>query len=277
VSQTATRIVLYGKGGIGKSTVGAHLSMAYAQAGQRVLHVGCDPKMDSSLRLTEQEDVPTIVDFIEDRSLVRRTPAELIVRGKAGIDTIETGGPEPGLGCAGRGVATLFDFLDQHKVMTWPYDLMLFDVLGDLVCGGFVAPLRYGMGDRVVIVASGELMALYAANNIARVVLHHVDEGVHLAGIVYNVKVLDDRVRSSLDHFAHVLGARVLAYIPWDPRIKEAERANRTVLETHPDSEPAQLFRDLAQVLAAPLPADLPTPTPLERKAFMRLGRELDL
>lgn len=273
----ALKIVLYGKGGIGKSTIGAHLSMAFAQRGQRVLHVGCDPKMDSSLRLTEQEDVPTVVGFIEDRSLVRRTPADLIVRGKAGIDTIETGGPEPGLGCAGRGVATLFDFLDQHKVETWPYDLMLFDVLGDLVCGGFVAPIRYGMGDRVVIVASGELMALYAANNIARVVLHHVDEGVRLAGIVYNVKVLDTRVRASLDRFAHEIRARVLGYIPWDPRIKEAERANRTVLETHPDSEPAARFRELADALAAPLPPDILPPTPLERKAFMRLGRDLDL
>ncbi len=269
--------MLYGKGGIGKSTIAAHLSMAYALEGRRVLHVGCDPKMDSSLRLTEREDFPTLVDFIEDGTLHRRTPADLIVHGKAGIDTIETGGPEPGLGCAGRGVATLFDFLDIHRVETWPYDVLIFDVLGDLVCGGFVAPIRYGMGDRVVIVASGELMALYAANNIARVVLHHVDEGVHLAGIIYNVKVLDDQIRSSLERFAGEVHARVLGFIEWDPRVKQAERVRRTVFETDPDSEPARRFQALARALAGPLPDDLPLPAPLDRRAFLRMARELDL
>lgn len=271
------KIVLYGKGGIGKSTIAAHLSMAYALEGRRVLHVGCDPKMDSSLRLTEREDAPTLVDFIEDGTLHRRTPADLIVHGKAGIDTIETGGPEPGLGCAGRGVATLFDFLDIHRVETWPYDVLVFDVLGDLVCGGFVAPIRYGMGDRIVIVASGELMALYAANNIARVVLHHVDEGVRLAGIVYNVKVLDDKIRESLENFAKEIRANVLGFIAWDPRVKAAERARRTVFETEPDSEPAARFRDLARALARPLPPDHPLPAPLDRRAFLAMAREMDL
>lgn len=269
--------MLYGKGGIGKSTLAAHLSMAYALEGRRVLHVGCDPKMDSSLRLTEREDTPTLVDFIEDGTLHRRTPADLIVRGKAGIDTIETGGPEPGLGCAGRGVATLFDFLDIHRVEAWPYDVLIFDVLGDLVCGGFVAPIRYGMGDRIVIVASGELMALYAANNIARVVLHHVDEGVRLAGIIYNVKILDDTIRSSLERFANQIHARVLGFIEWDPRVKQAERARRTVFETDPDSDVAARFKALARTLAEPLPGDLPLPTPLDRRTFLRMAREMDL
>ncbi len=277
MSASQVKIVLYGKGGIGKSTLAAHLSMAYALEGRRVLHVGCDPKMDSSLRLTEREDSPTLVDFIEDGTLHRRAPADLIVRGKAGIDTIETGGPEPGLGCAGRGVATLFDFLDIHRVETWPYDVLVFDVLGDLVCGGFVAPIRYGMGDRIVIVASGELMALYAANNIARVVLHHVDEGVRLAGIIYNVKILDDTIRSSLERFADEIHARVLGFIEWDPRVKQAERARRTVFETDPDSDVAARFKALARTLGEPLPANLPLPAPLDRRAFLRMARDMDL
>lgn len=271
------RIVIYGKGGIGKSTIASHLSAAYAMRGERVLHVGCDPKMDSSLRLVDGADMPCIVDFIEDQTLQRRTPADLIVHGKWGIDAIETGGPEPGLGCAGRGVATLFDFLALHGIESWPYDVMVFDVLGDLVCGGFVAPLRYGMGDRVIIAASGELMALYAANNIARVVLHHVDEGVRLAGIVYTVKSLDDGVRASLERFAARIQAPVLGYLPWDPAVKQAEREGQTVFERAPESETARRFTELADRLAAPVSRDLPPPTPMGRREFLAFGRELDL
>ena len=271
------KLVLYGKGGVGKSTIATHLSYAFAARGLRVLHVGCDPKMDSCLRLVERKDFPCLVDFIEDKSLQSRRPADLIVRGKRGIDAIETGGPEPGLGCAGRGVATLCDFLDQHKVTAGPYDALVFDVLGDLVCGGFVAPLRYGMGDRVVIVASDELMSLYAANRIASVVLHHVDEGVRLAGIVFNVKTRSPRARQALERFARRIRARVLGFIPWEPVVKAAERKDQTVFEHAPRSRAAARFRELAARVSAPLPKGLPAPTPLKRGEFLAFARGLDL
>jgi nitrogenase iron protein NifH len=271
------RLVVYGKGGVGKSTVACHLSAAYARKGLRVLHVGCDPKMDSTLRLTDEAAPPCLMDFVEDGSLSRLEPADLIVKGKWGIDAIETGGPEPGLGCAGRGVATLFDFFARRHIETWPYDVMLFDVLGDLVCGGFAAPIRYGMGNRVVIVASGELMSLYAANNIARVVLQHVDEDVRLAGIVFNLKAEDRGTRKELERFAARLQARVLAYIPWEPEIKKAERANRTLFEHAPKSKTTGLFCGLAQTLRGPLPKDLPRPTPMPRQEFMEFARALKL
>ncbi len=270
-------LVFYGKGGIGKTTIATHMSVAFAEASRRVLHLGCDPKMDSTLRLVSREEVPTVVDFIEDRSLGRRTPEDLIVKGRWGIDTIETGGPAPGVGCAGRGVATLIDFLALHGVESWPYDVAVYDVLGDLVCGGFVAPLRYGMESRVVIVASGELMALYAANNIANVVLNHADDGVRLSGIIYNVKVLDAGVKSALDRFSERIGARTLGYIPWDPLVKEAERLGQTVFEHAPDSESSARLRALAARLLEGLPADHPLPRPMARKEFLRFGRDLEL
>ncbi len=271
------QVVLYGKGGIGKSTIAVHLSAAYAQQGKRVLHLGCDPKMDSSLRLTNELDAPCLVDFIEDRSLSRRTPQDLVIPGKWGIDAIETGGPEPGLGCSGRGVATLLDFLAIHDDFQAGYDVTLFDVLGDLVCGGFVAPLRYGMADRVVICASGELMALYAANNISRVALSHAEDGARLAGIVFTVKELDATIEKALHTFSERINARVLGFIPWDPVVKQAERENQTTYEYAPDSAAARGFAELADLVAAPLPDDLPTPTPLGRREFMAFARGLDL
>jgi len=271
------RVVLYGKGGIGKSTVAVHLSAAWREAGLRVLHVGCDPKMDSSLRLRGDREGPAVLDFIEDRSLSRRRPEELIVPGPTGVDTIEIGGPDPGVGCAGRGVANLFDWLEARDFLAWPYDVALFDVLGDLVCGGFVAPLRYGLGNRVVIVASAEPMALYAANNVCKALRNHVDEGVALAGIVFNVKTLDPRVEEALTGFAARLRARVLGFIPWSREVREAERRNRTVIDDAPASGVADQFRALAEVVRAPLPPDLPMPTPLERRELMGLLRDLEV
>jgi len=273
----ALKVVLYGKGGVGKSTVATHLGVAFAERGLRVLHVGCDPKLDSSLRLTDREDVPTLLDFIEDGSLDSRKPKDLIVKGKRGIDTIEAGGPDPGVGCAGRAVATLVDFLDLHDIDAWPYDVRIFDVLGDLVCGGFVSPIRYAMGNRVVIVASGELMSLYAANRIASVVLHHVDEGVHLAGIVFNLKSEDEHVRDALERFAAKIRARVLGFVPWSPVVREAERVNKTAFEHAPDSEICDLFRGLADKLQEPVGEGYQPPVPMERKEFMAFGRGLDL
>jgi len=271
------RVVFYGKGGIGKSTVAAHVSAAWASGGARVLHVGCDPKMDSTIRLRPPGDFPAVVDLIEDRTLHSSKPERIVIPGRWGIDTVEAGGPEPGMGCAGRAVSALFDFFDRHRITQRPYDRMVFDVLGDLVCGGFVAPIRYGAGDRVVIVASGELMALYAANNIANVVLHHRDEGLRLAGIVYNVKQRDDRVDEALDRFTRRLNTRVLAWIAWDPVVREAERHNQTVIDYAPQSAAAEQFRTLARDLAAPLPAHLPEPTPMMRREFLEFGRSLDL
>ena len=145
-------VVVYGKGGVGKSTMCAHLAVAFAQAGRKVLLLGCDPKADTSLRLLGGERPPTIVDMVT--GLEGRAFRDLVVRARPGLDVLETGGPPPGMGCGGRSVATLCQFLEEHAREVSAYDTLVFDVLGDLVCGGFVAPLRFGFGRDVYVVSS---------------------------------------------------------------------------------------------------------------------------
>ena len=157
------KLAFYGKGGIGKSTIAAGVSMALAEKDMRVLHVGCDPKHDSTLALVKGGKITTVIDKLFSMPVGSMSGADLIMKGKHGIDCIESGGPEPGIGCGGRAVSRMFEILEQIGVMDESrYDVTVFDVLGDVVCGGFAAPLRSAFAPKVVIVLSEELAAAYA-------------------------------------------------------------------------------------------------------------------
>ena len=240
-------VVAYGKGGVGKSTVCAHLAVSLARRGRRVLLLGCDPKADTSLRLLGGARAPTIVDMV--CGLRGGRFHDLVVRSRAGVDVLETGGPEPGQGCGGRGVATLCRFLEEHPREVGGYDAVVFDVLGDLVCGGFVAPLRSGLGRDVYIISSEETASLFAANNIARVAAQPYHQGVRLGGVIFNLRDNGTR-REVLARFAARLGIRVAAVLPRDPVILDAEERGLTVFEHAPDSAAAARFRALARTIS---------------------------
>ena len=266
------RIAVYGKGGIGKSVVATGLSTSFGVGGRKVLHVGCDPKRDSSLRLIGEMPSKTVVDLVgmEPGAVAAQ---RLLNEGRHGIHCIESGGPEPGLGCGGRGVARAIELIEEIELIeSGAYDVVVFDVLGDVVCGGFAAPLRQGFAEKVVIVVSEEPMALFAANNIAKAVLSYQDNGVVLAGLVANLRSPEGSLEL-IERFSADLSTKILAKLPRDNAIIEAERRCETVLDFAPDSPAAGALGELAQALEASRAEAIGPPTPLSDKAFFELVR----
>ena len=267
-------VVAYGKGGTGKSTVCAHLAASFARSGRRVLLLGCDPKADSSLRLLGGERPATIVDMVT--GLRGRRFTDLVSRARPGLDVLETGGPPPGQGCGGRSVATLCQYLEENERELGAYDTLVFDVLGDLVCGGFVAPLRFGFGRDVYIVSSEETASLFAANNIVRVAAEPYHQGVSVGGFVFNLRQNDAR-REVLEAFAARLGVPVAAVLPRDPAILESEELGTTVFEHAPGAAAAERFDALAKRVASrrgAVPGASARPmAPDEFAAFVRENR----
>ena len=270
------RIVIMGKGGVGKSTVASNLSAVYALRGHKVLHVGCDPKHDSTSSLVDGR----VLDTFMEKQLRRagsREPwrsEDLVMKGRLGIDCVEAGGPDPGVGCAGRGITLMLEAFKQADLLAaGDYGLCMFDILGDVVCGGFAAPLRRGFGRKIVIVTSEELMALYAANNIAKAVRTYSANGPVLAGIVANLKARDpDRER--VVSFAERLGTRVLSYLPRDPVVSKAEiEADSTAVEYDAEAPFSRQLRLLADELLAIRAEDCPPPTPIDDRDFFELYR----
>jgi len=269
------KIAIYGKGGIGKSMIATGLSASFALRDLKVLHIGCDPKHDSAVRLLDEgEDVPTVLDVLKGRTnQVRRD--EIVARARLGIDCCESGGPTPGLGCAGRGVARTLEYFDEIELFDEDeYDMVVFDVLGDVVCGGFAAPLRAGFAEKVYIVTSEEPMALYAANNISKAVVNYATNGVVLGGLIANLKS-NEADREILEVFAELINTRIVAYMPRDERIIAAEKQRKTIVEAVPDSEAAQTLRSLADFILAQESQGVPLPTPLDDAAFFRFAKEL--
>lgn len=268
------KIVIFGKGGIGKSTVTANLAVVYALQGKRVLVVGCDPKHDTTVVLTGGRMIPTVVGssgFTDGRT----TPDSIVVRGRLGIDCVEAGGPEPGVGCAGRGISRMAEILEANGTLDPSrYDVVLFDVLGDVVCGGFAAPLRQGFARKVVIVTSEELMSLYAANNIARAVKTYLSNGIALLGLVANLRGCESEPAVMSD-FARMIDTRVLTHLSRESKLfRDAERLALTVTEAAPKSETARKFQALARLLLILKPDQAPEPAPLSDEEFYTLSRE---
>lgn len=243
------KFAIYGKGGIGKSTLTGHLAAAFSTLGQRVIQIGCDPKADSTLMLRQGQPLNSVMNFYRDED---RTPtlAEISCIGYGGILCIETGGPTPGLGCAGRGIIATFNLLEEIGLFEkFRPDIVLYDVLGDVVCGGFAVPIREGYAEEVIIVTSGEKMSLYAADNIYRAVHNFADRGYATTrGIIWNERRIPDE-EEKVAAFANEHRLPLLAHIPRDDYISLYEEQGKTTIEGDITLPISQKFVALAQSL----------------------------
>ena len=244
------KVAIYGKGGIGKSTVTSNLAAAFANMGKRVIQIGCDPKADSTINLLGGEPLRPVMNFMREEDEEPDELAQISKEGYGGILCIETGGPTPGLGCAGRGIIATFQLLEDMDLFAhYKPDVVLYDVLGDVVCGGFAAPIREGYAEKVLIVTSGEKMALYAANNISSAVRNFEDRSyARVFGIVLNHRNVENEMEK-VQAFSEKIGVPIVGEVPRSDEIIRWEDQGKTVIEGNPDSEISKCFCDLAELL----------------------------
>lgn len=267
------KIVIYGKGGVGKSTVASNLSAVYAAQGHRVLHIGCDPKQDSTFCLLERYPPVTVIDEVMKGGVY--TSEQIINPGRLNIDCIEAGGPEPGEGCGGRGIILTMEIVERLNIIPeGGYDTVIFDVLGDVVCGGFAAPLKQGFGEKIVIVVSDELMSLFAANNISKVIHKYQSNGIYLCGLIANLTA-GEADTSIIEHFAKSINTQILAYIRFSKLIRQAEMERMTLAEYASNSDMADIFRDLSDRIKHISRDDVASPTPMHQTQFQRFIEEV--
>ena len=243
------RVAVYGKGGIGKSTTVSNVAAALAEKGMKVMQIGCDPKADSTILLRHGKKVPTVLElYNEKRQELKLT--DMVQIGYGGVVCVEAGGPAPGLGCAGRGIITALEKLKETGAYeTYKPDIVFYDVLGDVVCGGFAAPIREGYAEKVLIVTSGEKMALYAANNISSAVRNFEDRSyARIFGIVLNHRNVENETEK-VQAFAEKSHIPIVGEIPRSDEIIRYEDQGKTVIEGDRDSEISQRFFDLANLL----------------------------
>ncbi len=241
-------IAIYGKGGIGKSTTTQNTVAALAEMGKKIMVVGCDPKADSTRLLLGGLVQKTVLDTLRDEGDevdlddVRR-------RGYRDTYCTESGGPEPGVGCAGRGIITSINLLEQLGAYNDELDYVFYDVLGDVVCGGFAMPMREGKAQEIYIVCSGEMMAMYAANNISKGIVKFAQAGgVRLGGIICNSRKVDNELEM-ITEFARLLGTQLIHFVPRDNDVQRAEINRKTVIEWRPDCPQADEYRALAKAI----------------------------
>ena len=261
------KIAIYGKGGIGKSVISTNLSAYYGKIGKKVLHIGCDPKHDSSLKLLNFPNIKTVLDILKNNP--DNITSELIInKGKFNIHCIEAGGPEPGVGCGGRGVAKTIEIIDEAEILNdKSYDMVIFDVLGDVVCGGFAAPLRLGMAEKIFIIISEEPMALFAANNIAKAIKTYHQNNVVLGGFIANLRS-DSADISLIENFSKKLNTKIVSIINRDNFIIQSERKRMTVIENDFDSDISKKFALLGNNILKMESTNIPLPTPMTDEEF---------
>lgn len=254
-------IAIYGKGGIGKSTTTSNISAALSEEGYQVMQIGCDPKSDSTNTLLSGDSIGTVLDTI--RRGKRVEIEDVIHKGFNDVLCVEAGGPEPGVGCAGRGVITAVEFLKQRKVFDeFSPDFVIYDVLGDVVCGGFAMPIRKGVAQQVYTVSSSDFMALYAANNLFKGIKKYSKSGGALfSGIIANSINLPVQKEIVLD-FSKQTKSSVAEFIPRSLTVTKSELSGKTTIEGQPDSEQADIYRKLAKYVAGN--EDKYVPSPLE-------------
>jgi len=242
------KVAIYGKGGIGKSTTTQNTVAGLAEMGMKIMVVGCDPKADSTRLLLGGLSQNTVLDTLrlegEDLEL-----EDIAKMGFGNTTCVESGGPEPGVGCAGRGIITSINMLEQLGAYadSQALDYVFYDVLGDVVCGGFAMPIREGKAEEIYIVVSGEMMAMYAANNICKGIVKFAEAGtVRLGGLICNSRQVDNE-EAMIDAFAAKLGTRMIHFVPRDNMVQRAEINRKTVIEFEPTHVQAGEYRTLAK------------------------------
>ena len=247
---TMRQCAIYGKGGIGKSTTTQNTVAGLAEMGKKVMVVGCDPKADSTRLLlgglAQRSVLDTLREEGEDVEL-----GDIRSDGFCHTKCVESGGPEPGVGCAGRGIITSINLLEQLGAYReeQALDYVFYDVLGDVVCGGFAMPIRDGKAEEIYIVCSGEMMAMYAANNICKGILKFAESGkVRLGGLICNSRKVDNE-REMIEEFAKRLGTQMIHFVPRDNDVQRAEINRKTVIEWNPQCGQADEYRKLANAI----------------------------
>ncbi|MFS2223324.1 nitrogenase iron protein [Pantoea sp. B65] len=242
------KLAIYGKGGIGKSTTTQNTAAALAFFhGKKVFIHGCDPKADSTRLILGGKPQQTLMDVLRDQGAEKITNDMVVKKGVFDIHCVESGGPEPGVGCAGRGVITAIDLMENNKAYSEDLDFIFFDVLGDVVCGGFAMPIRDGKAQEVYIVASGEMMAIYAANNICKGLVKYAKQsGVRLGGIICNSRNVDGE-KEFLEEFTAAIGTHMIHFVPRDNIVQKAEFNKKTVTEFDPQANQAREYSELGR------------------------------
>jgi nitrogenase iron protein NifH len=236
------QIAIYGKGGIGKSTTTSGISAALAVAGYKVMQFGCDPKADSTNTLRGGKYIPTVLDTMRDSNTVKAT--DVIFEGFGGVYCVEAGGPAPGVGCAGRGIITAVQLFKQQKVFEkLDLDFVIYDVLGDVVCGGFAMPIREGIAEHVFTVTSADFMAIYAANNLFKGIHKYSNSGGALLGGIIANSINEPYAKAIVDDFAAQTKTSIVEYVPRSVTVTQAELQGKTTVEASPDSAQAAVYR----------------------------------
>ncbi|MDR0708527.1 MAG: AAA family ATPase [Spirochaetaceae bacterium] len=270
-NQKGRHIAIYGKGGIGKSTTTSNISASLAEAGYKVIQIGCDPKSDSTSVLRGNDYLPTVLDSMREGGKVHMEDISRV--GYRGVLCIESGGPVPGVGCAGRGINAAVTLLQELNLFEeFKPDFVLYDVLGDVVCGGFAVPIRDGITDRVYVVSSSDFMAIYAANNLFKAINKYAPSGgAKLGGIIGN-GLSAGYSQSIIEDFAKKTGATTAGFIPRSLTVSQSELYGKTVIEANPDTEHARLYRALAKAVAEN--ENLVVPSPLGAAELRSWARE---
>jgi nitrogenase iron protein NifH len=257
------QIAIYGKGGIGKSTTTSNISAALVEAGYKVLQFGCDPKSDSTNTLRDGKYIPTVLD------LLRKNPKvdahEAIFKGFKGVYCVEAGGPAPGVGCAGRGIITAVELLKQQNIFDeLELDYVIYDVLGDVVCGGFAVPIREGIAEHVFTVSSSDFMAIYAANNLMKGIKKYSNNGGALFGGIIANSINSPYQQSIIEDFSKHTNTQVIEYIPRSITVTQAELSGRTTIEASPNSVQANVYRSLAKKIHEHTESRVPAPLEID-------------
>ncbi len=253
------QIAIYGKGGIGKSTTTSNISAALSVAGYKVMQFGCDPKSDSTNTLRGGNYIPTVLDTLREKNAVKAH--EVIFEGFNGIYCVEAGGPAPGVGCAGRGIITAVQLFKQQNIFEeLDLDYVIYDVLGDVVCGGFAVPIREGIAEHVFTVSSADFMAVYAANNLFKGIHKYSNSGGALLGGVIANSINAPYAKDIIDDFVKQTNTQVVEYVPRSVTVTQSELQGKTTIEAAPDSKQAQVYKSLAAKIAGHEESRVPSP-----------------